>query len=100
MCPISLSFLSICGFTEFSKASLPARPSPYEHMPHAGTAMCWDHSTGVLQHPEPVLMLVAVTVTVIGKINQHGSLTDAESAAPASCRRREVLGRLRRMCWQ
>ena len=58
----------------------------------------------MLQHPEPVLMLVAVTVTVIGKINQqvnqHGSLTDAESAAPASCRRREVLGRLRRMCWQ
>ena len=57
-------------------------------------------STGVLQHPEPVLMLVAVTVTVIGKFNQHGSLTDAESAAPVSCRRREVLGRLRRMCWQ
>ena len=40
MRPISLSFLSICGFAEFSKASLPARPSPYEHMPHAGTAMC------------------------------------------------------------
>ena len=100
MRPISLSFLSICGFTEFGRAGLLAWPFLYEHMPHAGPGMYWDHSTGLLQHPEPVLMLVAVTVTEIGKINQHGSLTDAESAAPASCRRREVLGRLRRMCWQ
>ena len=100
MRPISLSFLSICGFTEFGKAGLLARPFPHEHMPHAGPGMCWNHSTGVLQHPEPVLMLLAVTVTVIGKINQHGSLIDAESVAPALCRRREVLGRLRRMCWR